>query len=169
MPMYVRHTRSVRHQDLPARIRDKLVTHAESRQLDLSNVRAWITHSENPPASSGLGKLLRRRANSADPDAEHWTVLVLHPTHIIVVNDGAKRGTAALSVPLTQASMTSGSAIGARLGADDRDGFSITGFATGFGTGGQQGSYYIGLGPEGDAADCMAAVRSAITEAKNPP
>lgn len=96
MAMYVRHTRSVQLDELPAHIRSKLADNAESRQIQLNGVRAWLTPSENPPASSGLGKLLRRRANSADPDDEHRTVLVLHPTQILVVIDGAKRGTSAL-------------------------------------------------------------------------
>jgi hypothetical protein len=39
-----------------------------------------MTHSENSPASSAFGKLLRRRANPSDPDEEHWTAVVLHPT-----------------------------------------------------------------------------------------
>jgi hypothetical protein len=152
MAMYVRHTRSVQLDELPAHIRGKLADHAESRQIQLNGVRAWLTHSENPPASSGLGKLLRRRANSADPDDEHCSVLVLHQTQIMVVVDGAKRGTSALSLPLAQASV-----------ADDAAGFTLTGLP-----GEQIGSFFVGLGPEAAATECFSAVRSAITAAKNP-
>ncbi len=150
MAMYVRHTRSVQIDELPAHLRGKLANHAESRQIQLNGVRAWLTHSENPSASSGFGKLLRRRANPADPDDQHCTVLVLHPTQILVVIDGAKRGTSALSLPLAQASV-----------ATDPDGFTITGFP-----GEQVGSFYLGLGPEAAATECFSAVQSAITAAR---
>jgi hypothetical protein len=70
MAMYVRNTRRVQLEELPAHIRSKLAGHAESRQIELNGVPARLTHSENPPASSGLGKLLRRRANSADPELQ---------------------------------------------------------------------------------------------------
>jgi hypothetical protein len=164
MPMYVRHTHSVQFNELPTRISNKLTEHAASRQIDLRNVRVWMTRSENPPASSALGKLLRRRANPSAPDQEHCTVLVLHPTQILVVTDGAKRGTAALSLPLAQASVTPGTGLSAGLDptAGDQARFTITGFG-----GDQTGSFYIGLGPEAAAAECLSAVRSAITAAKN--
>ncbi|HET6737254.1 hypothetical protein [Mycobacterium sp.] len=165
MPMYVRHTRSVRIDELADHVRDKLAAHAEPRQLDLSNVRLWLTHSENPPADSGFGKLLRRRANPADPDVEHDTVVVLHPTHILVAIDGAKRGTSVLSLPLTQASVVPGTGIGAKLGrvAGEADGFTISGLE-----GDRPGSFYVGLGTEPAAAECFSAVESAIVAAKNP-
>ena len=102
MPLYVRHTRSVRIVELPRRICGKLAEHAASRHIDLNDVRVWLTHSENPPAGSAFGKLLRRRANRADPAEEHWT--------------------AVLSVPLLQASMT------AEAGSGEHAGFMITGF-----------------------------------------
>jgi hypothetical protein len=169
MQMYVRHTQSVQLDELPARISNKLTEYAESRQIELRNVRVWMTHSQNPPASSGFGKLLRRRANPTDPDEEHWTVLVLHPTQILVVVDGAKRGTSALSLPLAQASMAPGvgllGGLGATLNSDaiDPDGFTLTGFE-----GEQTGSFYIGLGAEAAAAECVSAVHTAITASKNP-
>jgi hypothetical protein len=166
MPMYVRHTRSVQMGELAAHVRDKLAAHAESRQLELSNVRLWLTHSENPQADSGLGKLLRRRANPADPDVEHDTVVVLHPTQILVAIDGAKRGTSVLSLPLTQASVAPGTGLGAKLGrvAGEADGFTISGFEGGD----RPASFYVGLGAEPAAAECFSAVESAIVAAKNP-
>lgn len=165
MPMYVRHTVSVQMGELAAHVRDKLATHAESRQLDLSNLRLWLTHSENPTADSGFGKLLRRRANPADPDVEHDTVVVLHPTHILVVIDGAKRGTSVLSLPLTQASVAPGTGLGDKLSraAGEADGFTLSGL-----DGDRPGSFYIGLGTEPAAAECFSAVESAIVAAKNP-
>jgi hypothetical protein len=165
MPMYVRRTQSVQLNKLTDRIAGKLAEHAGSRQIHLRNVRLWITHSENPPAGGGFGKLLRRRANSSDPDAEHWTVVVLHPTQVLVVIDGEKRGTAALSVPLAQASVAAGLGLSAapNPAIADATGFTITGFP-----GDQPGSFYIGPGPETAAAECFSAVRSAISAAKNP-
>jgi len=166
MPMYARHTRPVTLAELAPHVCDKLRAHAESTQIDLSNVRAWRTHSENPPAGSGLGKLMRRRANPTDPDTEHETGVVLHPTHVIVAIDGAKRGTSVLSVPLVQASVAPGTGIGGALGAmaGEASGFTITGVQGGR----RPGSFYVGQGDEPAAAECYAAVRSAIVAAKNP-
>lgn len=165
MPMYERHTQPGRLCELPPRISAKLTEHAESRQIDLRNIRLWMIHSQNPPASSTFGKLLGRRANPSDPDEEHWTVVVLHPTQILVAIDGAKRGTAVLSLPLQQASVAPGLGLSAALNhaASDATGFTITGFP-----GDQSGTFYVGLGPEAAAAECFSAVRSAITAAKNP-
>jgi hypothetical protein len=155
MPLYIRHTRSVRIVELPRRICGKLAEYAASHQIDLDDVQVWLTHSENPPASSAFGKLLRRRANPADPDAEHWTAVVLHPTQLLVATDGAKRGTTVLSLPVAHASLT------AQPGPGDPAGFTITGFP-----GEQASSYYVGLGPEPDAAGCISAVHGAISAAK---
>jgi hypothetical protein len=163
--MCVRHTQAVQLGELPARIGNKLTEHAESRRIELKNVRVWMTHSENSSASSGFGKLLWRRAHPSDPDEEHWTALVLHPTQILVVIDGAKRGTAAPSLPVAQASMAPGIGLGAALNvkAGEPGGFTLTGFE-----GAQTGSFCIGLGAEDAAAECISAVLSAITAAKNP-
>jgi hypothetical protein len=155
----------VRLAELPDHIRNELTEHAESRQIVLGNPRVWVTRSQNPPASSAFGKLLRRRANPVDPDEEHYTVVLLHPTQILVVTDGAKRGTAVLSLPLAQASVAPGSALATLDPAGaDAAGFTITGFP-----GEQAGSFYVGLGPEVAAVECFSAVQSAITAAKNPP
>jgi hypothetical protein len=90
--------------------------------------------------------------------------VVLHPTQIHVAIDGAKRGTAVLSLPLVQASVAAGLGLSAALNgaADEATGFTITGFP-----GGQTGSFYIGRGPEAAAAECFSAVRSAIAAAKD--
>ena len=167
MPMYVRHTRSAKMSELDPRLRDQLIAHAESRHINLTDVRLWVTHSENPPADSGFGKLLRRRANPTDPDIEHDTVIVLHRTHIVIAVDGAKRGTSVLSVPLIQASIATGAGIPATVakGVGESSGFTITGFGGDV----RPGSFYVGLGVEPAAAECFTAVESAITLAKNPP
>jgi hypothetical protein len=132
-----------------------LAEHAASHQIDLNDVQVWLTDSENPPAGSAFGKLLRRRANPVDPDEEHWTAVVLHPTQLLVATYGAKRGTAVISATLARASMTTDAIDG------DPAGFTITGFG-----GEHTGSYYVGLGPEPDAAGCVSAVREAIGAAK---
>lgn len=166
MPMYVRHTRTVDENELAHHLREKLAAYAESRHLVLANLRLWHTHSENRPADSGFGKLFRRRANPTDPDAEHDTVVVLHPTHLLVVIDGAKRGTSVLSLPLTHASVAPGARLGAALDqiAGEAGGFTITGFAGDDGP----GSFYVGLGGEAAAAECITAVQAAILAAKIP-
>jgi hypothetical protein len=155
MPLYVRHTQSVRIVELPRKICGKLAEHAASHQVDLDDVQVWLTHSENPPARSVFGRLLGRRANPADPDEEHWTALVLHPTQLLVATDGAKRGTTVISLPLGQASLTTDASSGAPTGV------TITGFP-----GEQIGSCYVGLGPEPAAAECISAVCGAIGAAK---
>lgn len=163
MPSYVRHTQSVRLEQLPTRMHSKLTEHAESRQIGLDNIRLWLTQSQNPAATSGLSKLLRRRANPTDPDDEHSTAVVLHPTQFLVVIDGAKRGTSVLSLPLAQASVAAGLGTAFNPGASEAAGFTITGFP-----GEQAGSFYVGLGSEPAAAECFSAVRAAIDAVRNP-
>jgi hypothetical protein len=165
MPIYARHTRPATIGDLAAHVREKLTAHADAHQLILTDVQAWLTHSENLPSGSGLGKLLRRRANPSDPDIEHDTVVVLHPTHLLVAIDGVKRGTSVLSLPLAQASVVSGTGLDARLGTatGETGGFTISGLA-----GDSPGSFYVGLGTEPAAAECFSTVEAAVTAAKNP-
>ncbi|MET9202003.1 hypothetical protein [Gordonia sp. NPDC003585] len=143
--------------DLAPGMATALREHAESHQLQITDdLPAWITRSINPPSTTFFGKLFGRRANAVDPDSEHQTLVVLHPTHLIVVVSGAQRGTSALSVPLARASMQ-------QLGPTSDDGFSVTGF----GADAQPGSLHIGVGaPDGTA--CQEAVRAAIVGAKNP-
>ncbi|ASR02277.1 hypothetical protein GCWB2_07330 [Gordonia rubripertincta] len=141
---------------LPADVAAALRDHAASRQLTITDdLPAWSTRSFNPPASSAIGRLLGRRANPADPDSENQTLVVLHPTHLLVVNSGAERGISALSVPLAIASIEA---------PESPDGFGVTGFA---GDGGRPGSCYLGVG-EPQGAECREAVRAAIVAAKNP-
>ncbi|MEZ4374323.1 MAG: hypothetical protein R3B07_26115 [Polyangiaceae bacterium] len=167
--MYRRSTAQVTFSALPPGIREVLERHAAERQLVLrGDEPCWLTHSENPPAEGFFGKLLSRRANHLDPDVEHDSALVLHPTYLLVATSGAQRGASALSVPLLQASVARGSAIAARLAASVPgldDGMSITGFP---GDEGRPGSYFFGLGKEPAAGDCLRRVESAIMAAKNP-
>ena len=164
--MYRRATRELPFSALPATIADALVKHAASNQIELANVRVWITHSENLPAEGFFGKMLGRRANSADPDLAHDTVIVLHSTHALVATSGEKRGTSVLSVPLAHASVTAGSAIAARLNVPGvSDGISLSGFP---GDVGRPGTFFVGLGPERAGVECARAVEAAIVAAKNP-
>lgn len=164
--MYLRSTRAAALGDLPSALAEKIRAHAAAHQLVLEGVRVWWTHSENPPAEGFLGRLLGRRANSADPDAAHDTVLVLHPTHLLVATAGEKRGVAAMSLPLVQASMTRGSALAARMGvAGGDDGMTLSGFA---GEAGRPGTYFVGLGRDAAGEACAGAVEAALVAAKNP-
>lgn len=155
-PAYERTTTRADLSDLTATIAAALREHAESRRLTLTDdLPAWSTRSINPPAASWLGKLLGRRANPVDPDSEHQTLVVLHPTHLIVVISGAERGVAAMSAPLSLASIEQ---------PESADGFAVSGFA---GDAGRPGTFYLGVGePDGD--ECREAVRAAITAARNP-
>jgi hypothetical protein len=163
-PLYHRSTRALEPGVLPEPFRASLAEHASQRQLDLSSLRVWVTHSENPAATGFFGKLLGRRANSVDPDPWHDTLIALHPTHLIVGTHGPKRGTVVMSLSLGQASVQRGSAIATRLGMASEDGISIEGFP---GQEGRPGSYFVGLGKEPAADDCFASVEAAIRAAKN--
>jgi hypothetical protein len=164
--MYRRSTRSAELSALPPPVVAAIDRHAGQHQLRLDAVRAWVTHSENPPSESFFGKLFGARANSADPDAWHDTYVLLHPTHLVVATAGEKRPTSVLSLPLALASMVRGS--GLALAADipgANDGVTVTGFP---GEHGQTGSCFVGLGPDAAGRECAAALEAAITAAKNP-
>ena len=164
--MYRRTTREMALATLPQAFASALAEHAAARQILLDGVRVWLTHSENPPAEGFFGRLLGSRANSADPDAAHHSVLVLHRSHLLVGTSAEKRGTSVLSVPLAVASVTRGSAIGARFDVPGvSDGISISGFP---GEIGRPGTYFFGLGPEPAAAECVRAVEATLVAVKNP-
>lgn len=164
-PLYVSSTREASLATLPEPLASALRDHAARNQLRLDGARCWITHRVNPPAAGFVGKLLGRRANPVDPDAEHDALLVLHPTHLVVGAAGAKRGCALLDVPLERASVSRGSALAARIGAASTDdGLTIAGFA---GHEGQPGTWFFALGAEPAAEDCARAVEGAIVARKN--
>lgn len=162
--LYRRSTRALASGVIPESFRASLTDHAARHQLDVSSLRAWLTHSENPPATSFFGNLFGRRANSVDPDPWHETLVALHATHLIVGTHGPKRGTTILSIPLLHASVQRGSALGARLGMAVEDGLTIDGFP---GYEGRPGSYFVGLGPEPAAHDCFESIEAAVRSAKN--
>ncbi|MEO9330411.1 hypothetical protein [Gordonia aurantiaca] len=155
-PAYERTTTRADLSDLTAAVAAALREHAEARHLVLTDdLPAWSTRSINLPASSWPARLFRRRSNPADPDSEHQTLVVLHPTHLIVVVSGARRGISAMSAALAVASIDQ---------PETADGFSVTGFV---GDEGRPASFYLGVGePAGD--ECREAVRAAIVAAKNP-
>ncbi len=156
--MYRRCTRAVALPAVPERLRAGLTVHAEANQLTVDDAtRFWLTHSENLPAPTALGRAFGRRANPADPDAEHDVLVALLATHLVVVTAGDKRGLAALSVPLLAAAVSPGPRLG---GADE--GFSVSGFP---GEHNAPGTFFIGLGP--DPAGCYEAVRQAVVAAKS--
>jgi hypothetical protein len=164
--MYRRSTRALTMAQLPPSLAVALGRHAEGHQLVLDAARVWLTHSENPAATSLFGKMFGRRANPLDPDSEHDSVLLLHTTHIVIATTGVQRGTSALSVPLAAASVVRGSALAAVIAAAAAgayDGMTVSGFP---GTEGRPGAYFFGLGHEPAAADCFAATVAAIAAAK---
>lgn len=164
-PLYVSTTREVSLEGLPPAILEALRAHAERASLGLEGLRVWLTHRENPPQTSFLGKLFGRRSNPADPDPEHDMVLVLGATHLFVATGGPTRPATVMSVPLLGATATRGLMMTAALGQLDApgdDGMSIGGFP---GTEGRPGTYFFGMGgPEADT--CFGAVREALAAAK---
>ncbi len=157
-PMYRRSTRAVALDELPDPVRAELAAFAERNQLTVDDsVRLWLTHSENMPATSVLGRALGRRANSADPDTSHDVAVILLDKHLVIVTAGDKRGVASLSLPLIGASVSPGP----HLDPSVDQGFSVSGFP---GDHNAPGTFFVGLGPE--PAGCYEAVRAAIVEAK---
>ncbi|MDL9945788.1 hypothetical protein QSJ19_09340 [Gordonia sp. ABSL11-1] len=162
-PHYERTTVATDLDDLPTDMRAALGAYGLAHQLSLDDaLPAWSTRSVNPPSTTMMGKLFRRRANPTDPDSEHQTVVIVHPSHVIVVISGSERGVTVLSTPLAIASITDGPTIGG-VGSGET-GFTITGLP---GDAGWPGSFYVGLGPEPAGRDCAEAVRAAVVAAKN--
>ncbi len=168
-PLYTSTTRELAFDDMPEPLRSAFQTHAEGASLLLRDVRAWLTHRENPTSTSFLGSLFGRRSNPVDPDPQHDVVLVLHATHVLVGTHGPSRGTSVLSLPLVQATVSRGSALqnafGANVDAPTDDGITSSGFP---GTEGRPGTYFVGLGPGTHAEACVEAVGAAILRIKNP-
>ncbi len=165
-PLYSSHTREVALDTVAAPLLDAIRAEAARNSLSLDGARAWSTHRDNRPATSFLGKLLARRSNPVDPDAEHDMVLVLQSTHLLFATHGVLGGTRALCLPLVQATVSRG-AVGAhlpRLDAPADDGITLSGFP---GVVGRPGSVFFGMGgPASD--DCFASVEAAVRSAKNP-
>jgi hypothetical protein len=165
-PAYRRTTREIDLSEIPPDMRAALSEYATAHQLTITeDLPAWLTRSENPPSTSAFGRLLKRRANPADPDSEHQTLVVLHPTHLIVTISGAERGVNVLSVAFAAASVADGHGLGPSAPMPEGEsGFSVTGFS---GDEGRPGSFYIGVGPEQAGRDCRDRVVGAVLAAKN--
>ncbi len=165
--MYRRTTTETRLSTLPPALAKELARHAAEHLISLDHPapRCWLTHSENPPAEGLFGRLLGRRANPVDPEAEHWTALVLQVTHILVATLGEKRGAVAMSIPLERASLSRGEPLAARYGlAGGEDGVVLSGFP---GAEGPPGTIFVGLAGESGAA-CARAVEEAIRARRGP-
>jgi len=153
-PLYRSQTRSIPIPSLPSTLRNALLTFADTKKLKMVGAQAWLTHRENPASTTMLGKLLKKRVNAADPDAEHDLVLVVHGTHLLIGASGSARGTKVHGVPLAKATMTR------ERGADA--GLTIGGFA------GEPTTHFMGLEAGVDADACVEAVTRAIEAAHAP-
>lgn len=150
---------------LPPTLRDAVRAHAAARQFDLAGARCWLTHSTNPPGTGVIASLFGRRANPADPDLEHWTLVALHPTQLVMATLGEKRGCSVLSLPLASASVSRHSALLQALGGDapSDSGMYVSGLP---GDAGRPGTFMVKLGDDPDGTACYAAVEAAIATAK---
>ena len=153
-PLYRSQTRSIPIPSLPSALRNALLTHADSKKLKMAQAQAWLTHRENPLSTTMLGKLLKKRANPADGDAEHDLVLVVHATSLLFGASGAARGTKIRSILLTEATVTRD------RGADG--GLTIAGFST------EPVTCFMALAPGAESDACADAVTSAIAAAQRP-
>lgn len=167
MPALYRSTTTATTFDrVPAPLREAVTAHAAARQFDVAGARCWLTRSENPPAEGFFSSLLKRRANPLDPDESHVTLVALHPTQLVIASHGERRGSAVVSLPLAQASISRQSALVQALGGGDvptDTGMFVSGLP---GEVGRPGSLLAKLGDDADGAACYAAVEAAIAAAK---
>ncbi len=164
--LYQSTTRTIGLDALPAPLLEKVRAHAAANQLALDGARVWLTRSANPKAEGLLAGLFGRRANPVDPDAEHWTCVVLHRAWLLMGTYGAQRGASALSLQLAAASVARGSALAARFGAELQSdpGFTVTGLT---GEAGRPGTCFVKTGDDDDGRACFAEVERAVLAAKN--
>jgi hypothetical protein len=93
MAMYVRHTRSVQLDELPAHIRSKLADHAESRQIQLNGVRAWLTPIEKRRPVRDSGSCCAAARNQPIPmtsTARYWCCIRLKSWSSSMVPSGGR-------------------------------------------------------------------------------
>ena len=167
-PLYRSTTTATRFDALPAPLREAVSAHAAERQFDPAGARCWLTRSENPPGVGLLASLFGRRSNPADPDVEHWTLVALHPTQLILATLGEKRGCSVLSLPLAAASVSRQSTLARAMGGDAPGdaGLYVSGLP---GTEGRPGTWLAKLGDDPEGAACYAAVEGAIAAVKRGP
>ena len=117
---------------------------------------AWVTRSSQ---SVKPGPLAPQSFEPDTEDTDFGTLVVLAPAHLIVEVVGSSKGVVVTSVPFAQATLSPTDA----LSTDPAErGFTVSGL----GDAGPLGNTcHIGLGPESEADDCFAAVRSAILSA----
>ena len=164
--LYERATRRCAPGEIDGALQAAIAAHAEQHQLGdvlADAVRCCETRS----VRVGKPGLLARLTGSGDKDAEHRTVALFTPRHLVIAVTGEVRGTHVRSARLdgvSLADMLSAdaspklAAIAAKLGADD--GVSVT--ATWSGSTGPEAAsaFFLGL----DAAE-GEAFRQALTEA----
>lgn len=162
--LYRSDTREAQYPSVPAPLRAALARWAEAHQLTLDGARVWLTRSENLPAEGVIAKLLGRRKNPADPDAESVSALLLHPTQVIVGSYGERAGANVTGVALAQLSVQRGNSLAAKLGpaAPQDDGISLDGVPSGTN---RVATLFFKMGGA-DADGCFAAVESAVRAAK---
>lgn len=163
-PLYRCDTREAAFAALPAPLRDALAAWSARNQVTLDGAQVWVSRCENLPGEGFVARLLGRRRNPVDPDAEHTMALALHATQLVVGAWGERAGATALGVPLATTSITRGSELAARLGphAPTDDGITIHGVPV---ADGRTGTYFFKLGGPGADA-CFTAVESAVRARK---
>ncbi|MEZ5211624.1 hypothetical protein MYK68_09905 [Gordonia sp. PP30] len=149
-PMYRRSTARMSLSALPPEILNAVTSCGEANQLTIAvDSPVWATHSVN----------LRNRA---DKDPESDVYMVLGGADLVIVTAGAKRGVSALTLPLREASISEGSRL-QQLTGHSEPGISITGFP---GDNNSPGSFFVGLGTEPAAEECVQQLVAAVTAAK---
>lgn len=164
MPMYERSTRALTCGQLPSPLKERLELAAKGAQVVLEpGARAWLTRSDNGVQPGLLGKLFGRRRNPADEDAWHESAVVVTPSHVFVVVHRERGQTTAMTCPLAGFEWD-------RTALDGELGFRLVGFRVDVTDPhtphdprvSERGTYYVGLGPEPAAAECLAALESAF-------
>lgn len=158
--LYRCETRASTLDALPPPLRDALARWCTQHALDLTPARVWSTRCENPPGEGFFARMLGRRANPVDPDAEHTMALALLPTHVVAGSYGARSGASVVGVALGALTVSRGFALSKALaaGLPDDDGICLHGLP---GSPGRPGTYFVKLGgAEADA--CFDAVAAAV-------
>lgn len=162
--MYERSTRALSCSDLPSPLKERFELAAQGAQVTVApETRAWLTRSDNPVQSGLMGKLFGRRRNPVDADAWHVSAVVIGATHIFVVVHRERGETTAMTCARARYRAE-------RTELDGERGFRLVGFRVDVTDPNEphehrvsdQGTYYVGLGPEPAATECLDALEAAL-------
>lgn len=164
MPMYERSTSALTCGELPSPLKERFELAAQGAQVIVApETRAWFTRSDNPVQSGLMGKLFGRRRNPVDADAWHESAVVLTATHVFVLVHRERGETTAMTCAHADYQVD-------RTELDGEPGFRLVGFRVDVTDPNEphehrvsdKGTYYVGLGRETAATECLDALEAAL-------